>query len=51
MLGIPMRSLLKHPAIGVADPIEPWTTIRESYVAERDRRIILKAPDFIDQGI
>ena len=34
MLGIPMRYLLKHPASGVADlladPIETWTTIRES---------------------
>ena len=42
MLGIPMRYLLKHPASGVADlladPIETWTTIRKSYVAERELR-------------
>jgi len=42
MLGIPMRYLLKHPASGVADlladPIETWTTIHESYVAERELR-------------
>jgi len=41
MLGIPMRYLLKHPAIGVsdllADPAEAWTTIHESYVANRER--------------
>jgi hypothetical protein len=42
MLGIPMRYLLNHPATGVADlladPIETWTTIHESYVAEREQR-------------
>jgi hypothetical protein len=42
MLGIPIRYLLKHPATGVADlmadPVETWTTIRESYLAERERR-------------
>ena len=36
MLGIPLRYLLKHPLTGIADlaadPIEVWTTIRESYV-------------------
>ena len=40
MLGIPIRYLLKHPVTGVsdllADPIETWTTIRESYVEKRD---------------
>jgi Methyltransferase domain len=42
MLGIPLRYLLKHPLIGVADlaadPFEAWTTILDSYVAERERR-------------
>jgi hypothetical protein len=42
MLGIPLRYLLKHPVTGVADlasdPIETWTTILDSYVAERERR-------------
>ncbi len=42
MLGIPLRYLLKHPVAGVTDlvaePIETWTTILESYVAERERR-------------
>ena len=42
MLGIPMGYLLKHPIAGVADlvadPIEIWTTILDSYVAERERR-------------
>jgi hypothetical protein len=42
MLGIPLRYLLKHPLIGVADlaadPFETWTTILDSYVAERERR-------------
>jgi Methyltransferase domain len=42
MLGIPLRYLLKHPVTGVADlaadPVETWTTILDSYVAERERR-------------
>jgi hypothetical protein len=42
MLGIPLRYLLKHPLVGVvdlaADPFETWTTILDSYVAERERR-------------
>jgi hypothetical protein len=42
MLGIPLRYLLKHPLIAMAefaaDPLEIWTTIHDSYVAERERR-------------
>lgn len=42
MLGIPIRYLLKHPVTGVADlvadPSEIWTTILDTYVAERERR-------------
>ena len=42
MLGIPVRYLLKHPVTGVADlladPVETWTTVCESYVAKRERR-------------
>jgi hypothetical protein len=42
MLGIPLRYLVKHPVSGiadlVADPIETWTTLLDSYVAERERR-------------
>jgi hypothetical protein len=42
MLGIPLRYLLKHPLIAVADlaadPLEIWTTIHDSYVAQRERR-------------
>jgi Methyltransferase domain len=41
MLGIPLRYLLKHPVTGladlVADPVEIWTTIRETY-AERSEK-------------
>jgi hypothetical protein len=42
MLGIPIRYLLRHPITGVADlvadPIEVWTTILDTYAAERERR-------------
>jgi hypothetical protein len=42
MLGIPLRYLLKHPVIAVADlatdPLEIWTTIHDSYVAQREQR-------------
>ena len=42
MLGIPTRYLLTHPITGVADlvadPIEIWTTLRDAYAAERERR-------------
>jgi hypothetical protein len=42
MLGIPLRYLLKHPVVAVvdmvADPLEIWTTIHDSYVAQRERR-------------
>jgi Methyltransferase domain len=41
MLGIPLRYLLKHP-LGVIElvrnPAETWTTIRDTHVAERERR-------------
>jgi hypothetical protein len=42
MLGIPLRYLLKHPVTGLADlaadPIEVWTTMIDSYVAQREQR-------------
>jgi hypothetical protein len=42
MLGIPLRYLLKHPVTAVADlaadPLEIWTTIHDSYVAQREQR-------------
>jgi hypothetical protein len=42
MLGIPLRYLLKHPVLAVADlaadPLEIWTTIHDSYVAQREQR-------------
>jgi hypothetical protein len=42
MLGLPLRYWLKHPTIAVtdlaSDPIEIWTTVHDSYVAERKRR-------------
>src|SRR5712672_2164822 len=42
MLGIPLRYLLKHPVIAIADlaadPLEIWTTIHDSYVARREQR-------------
>ena len=42
MLGIPLRYLLKHPVIAVADlaadPLEIWTTIHDAYVALREQR-------------
>src|SRR5258708_1195784 len=42
MLGIPVRYLLKHPLTGVvdimADPVEVWTTIQDTYLAEREQR-------------
>src|SRR2546426_3423092 len=42
MLGIPLRYLLKHPVIGVADlaadPLEIWTTMLDTYVAQREQR-------------
>jgi Methyltransferase domain len=42
MLGIPLRYILKHPIIAAADlaadPPEIWTTIHDSYVAQRERR-------------
>jgi hypothetical protein len=41
MLGLPLRDWLKHPATALseiaADPAEVWTTIRETYVADRER--------------
>ncbi len=42
MLGIPLRYLLKHPVIGVADlaadPLQVWTTIQDTYLAQREQR-------------
>jgi hypothetical protein len=42
MLGIPLRYLLRHPVAALtdlmADPLEVWTTVRESYVAQREQR-------------
>ena len=42
MLGLPLRYWLKHPTIAVtdlaSDPMEIWTTVHDSYVAERERR-------------
>ena len=41
MLGIPLRYLLRHPVTAVvglaADPLQIWTTVRDVYVAERER--------------
>ena len=41
MLGIPLRYLLKHPVMGVAelaaDPLQTWMTIQDEYVAARAR--------------
>ena len=41
MLGIPLRYVLKHPVQAVKDlaedPLEIWTTIRETYAAEREQ--------------
>src|SRR5277367_553403 len=43
MLGIPLRYLLQHPVSGVmdlaADPVEVWTTIRETYLYQREQRL------------
>jgi hypothetical protein len=42
MFGIPLRYMLKHPVVALKDlaedPLEIWTTIRETYVAERELR-------------
>jgi Methyltransferase domain len=42
VLGIPIRYLLKHPLIGVADlaadPLEVYLTAHDAYVAQRERR-------------
>lgn len=42
MLGIPLRYLLKHPLVALtdlaADPLEVFTTIHDSYVAQREQR-------------
>jgi len=46
MLGIPLRYLLKHPVMGVADlvadlagdPLQFWMTAQDVYVADRERR-------------
>jgi methyltransferase family protein len=42
MLGLPFHYLLKHPVVGVTmlttGPLEVWTTVQETYIAERERR-------------
>jgi hypothetical protein len=42
MLGIPLRYLLKHPVSAAADlaadPLQIWTTLHDSFVAEREQR-------------
>jgi len=42
MLGLPLHYLLKHPMVGAAilasDPLEVWTRVQESYVAQREQR-------------
>jgi len=42
MLGIPLRYVLKHPVIAVADlaadPLQVWTTIQDIHVAQREQR-------------
>jgi len=42
MLGIPLRYLLHHPAEGMgliaSDPLEVWTRVHESYLAQREQR-------------
>lgn len=42
MLGVPVRYLLKHPVAGArdlaADPLEIWTTIQDTYVAQREQK-------------
>jgi hypothetical protein len=43
MLGLPLRYFLRHPARAVAaiasEPLEVWTTLQESYVAQRERPV------------
>src|SRR6266478_4099119 len=42
MLGLPLHYLLKNPVVGMAilatEPREVWTTVRETYIAEREQR-------------
>ncbi len=42
MLGIPLRYLLNRPVVALVDlavdPLEIWTTIHDSYVAQREQR-------------
>jgi hypothetical protein len=42
MLGIPIRYLLRHPVIFVADlaadPVEVFMTVHDAYVAQREQR-------------
>src|SRR5580704_1877313 len=42
MLGIPLRYLLKHPVSAAtdlaADPLQIWTTMHDSFAAEREQR-------------
>ena len=42
MLGLPLHYLLKNPAVGMAvlaaNPLEVWTRVKETYLAERELR-------------
>lgn len=42
MLGIPLRYVIKHPVIAMADfaadPLEIWTTIHDTYIARLEQR-------------
>lgn len=42
MLGLPLHYLLKHPVEGMAvlasDPLEAWTRVQETYLAQREQR-------------
>jgi hypothetical protein len=42
MFGIPLRYVLRHPVVALvdlaADPLEIWTTIHDTHVAEHERR-------------
>jgi len=42
VLGLPLHYLLKHPMVGMtilaSDPLEVWTRVQETYVAQREAR-------------
>ena len=43
MLGLPLRYFLRHPVRAVAavasEPLEMWTTLQETYAAQRERPV------------